>query len=112
MSYLQTRPPGIKNVNKYKCHVTIEQWNIRSNLIINLSKRNSKKKLKKKSEKISKCHVCRRDHRVTGSVTHITSDSKVVYARTINVYPPQNIQFTIYNYLGVVGNFGENYFPF
>ena len=52
VSYLQTRPPGIKNVNKYKCHLTIDQWNIRINLIINLSKRNSKKKkLKKKSEK-------------------------------------------------------------
>ena len=102
-----------ENVKKYKCHVTIEQWNNRSNLIIKLSKSYSKKNnRKKKSEKISKCHVCRRDHRATGSVTHITSDSKVVYARTINVYPPQNIQFTIYNYLGGVGNFGENYFPF
>ena len=41
-----------ENVKKYKCHVTIEQWNNRSNLIIKLSKRNSKKKkLKKKSEK-------------------------------------------------------------
>ena len=70
-----------ENVKKYKCHVTIEQWNNRSNLIIKLSKSYSKKNnRKKKSEKISKCHVCRRDHRATGSVTHITSDSKVEYA--------------------------------
>ena len=72
-----------ENVKKYKCHVTIEQWNNRSNLIIKLSKSYSKKNnRKKKSEKISKCHVCRRDHRATGSVTHITSDSKVVYAES------------------------------
>ena len=42
-----------ENVKKYKCqvcrhdhlsHLTTEQWNNRSNLIIKLSKRNSKKK--------------------------------------------------------------------
>ena len=40
-----------ENVKKYKCHVTIEQWNNRSNLIIKLSKSYSKKNNRKKNLK-------------------------------------------------------------
>ena len=60
-----------RNARIKKCQIKkgvciITQWNNRSNLIIKLSKRTSKKKKSKKKiwKKKSKCHVCRRDHPV------------------------------------------------